>query len=891
MESEPIRQALADTLQAGSEENVVPAEAPLELKVRAMLTYDYDQVGEINGLNLALARNWTLDRIKGYAQVEHAFVAQDPERLWSQGLFKLAGFLAIETIPDPGGVEIVRLAVRPDYPELERVAVARELLDLLRGKYPDQPIRMMVHEDDRSLLDLLKGLGSRSTPVQGVFGNRDGVQFILADAAENPPALPDLNEQAQKIWVSLKSGNLEARQAVLGVLRLLEQVAETEEFFSSWEEAYQVLSRVDQEIGLGGAVALKLFARQAMGAYENGQDPIPDLKRQIELFREGFKGQAPSRYLEGWWQEEMSVVEIRRRMEQKEFSSRAAAVEVLRVLEGLRLSDHPFSKWADVHEILLRAKLDQEQDGSHQKFLRSLAPVLKQIGVLRARSTHAEDLREELFVFLERYQQRHARRRSPSQVLERDWPAEKESAPPELDEPQAGMEEFEISRRALLQAAAKGVSFLNMGGLPDVGTILEKLAAVSLPLKEEQLATVVQALKSHIGLHRSWLETMIGDFKKSPAGILETWEKENRTWVSHIGAGSYSMQVKKQFISGVSEAQGSIQSWLARLDSGTGSPTTLPGPMASSILGGKQSGPIEVIEHWRNQNTKTLSKMTAFIKQRMEIPEDDPFMRDVTRAFEQQIQGLDLFGKLDPAQQKQVLRTVLEDRLKEIESVAEQVRVVEDHVGRMGERWERELEQQRRVLNERAEILRQRIASAQVRVPPRAVFIAFVPLRGLSSRPLVDDWVLLEREAKRNPLLKEIELQRIEVSEGEDVVEKALSLLRQRAQPGSQMTVGFGLGILSAEQSARLREAWPEIRTTADPWLAYSARYIQKEMLDVARFQHRHLMPTLSEQFADWITDPSPGVRVFLPKVTLPKELWVEFEWLLRNQAGLEQAV
>jgi len=170
-----------------------------------------------------------------------------------------------------------------------------------------------------------------------------------------------------------------------------------------------------------------------------------------------------------------------------------------------------------------------------------------------------------------------------------------------------------------------------------------------------------------------------------------------------------------------------------------------------------------------------------------------------------------------------------------------------------------------------------------VRVPERAVFFAFI-------NRVVDDWPLIERQAREHPLMRDMDLYRIEVAEGEDVVEKALSLAREYAVPGSRITAGFALGVLSEEEALRLQESWPGIETTDDPWLNYSVRYVPQEVLEGARSQGKSLMPTISSQFSAWIADPRPGIWPVLPKVTLPEELWRQFEKTLTGQVGLEEA-
>jgi hypothetical protein len=183
-----------------------------------------------------------------------------------------------------------------------------------------------------------------------------------------------------------------------------------------------------------------------------------------------------------------------------------------------------------------------------------------------------------------------------------------------------------------------------------------------------------------------------------------------------------------------------------------------------------------------------------------------------------------------------------------------------------------------------------RVKSAQMNVPARALFIAFVPAERKGAGSLVDDWGVLRREVGRNPQLRELELRRVPIQPGEDVVERGLSLVQELAVPGSQRTVGFALGVLSQEQAVRLHRSWPQVRRTDDPWLSYSAWYVPQEALDAARSRQQDLLPSISLQFAEWLERPFPGAWPIVPEVALPLELWQIFEERLRTQAGLEQA-
>jgi len=187
--------------------------------------------------------------------------------------------------------------------------------------------------------------------------------------------------------------------------------------------------------------------------------------------------------------------------------------------------------------------------------------------------------------------------------------------------------------------------------------------------------------------------------------------------------------------------------------------------------------------------------------------------------------------------------------------------------------------------------LRGRIHTGEVRVPPRAVFIALIPDRySAGTKKFVDDWALLEQEVRKNPALRGMELRRVELRSGENPVERARAAAAAFAQPGSQLTVGIALGVLPEDQAMALYDFWPIPVDTLDPRLAFSFFYIPEAAVLRNQAQGRGLMPTVSAQFVAWKGNPRPGVWAVEPQVFLPAELWRRFEERLRSQAGLEQA-
>ncbi|MBI3616474.1 MAG: hypothetical protein HY211_08170 [Candidatus Omnitrophica bacterium] len=290
---------------AGLEEGPEGAEAPLNLKTRFMYGADYGwgvehaPVLEIQELNQTSDSEppWNMERFNGYSQMEHALVVKDLDR------DRVAGFLVFErnvadeedVIPEPDQVQILHWGVHPDY--WESGAVEKELVLSLQEQKQNRgvPIVMRVHERDRSSQEMLSRLGFFGEPARDHW-----IKFVLLSSEGKRASEESLDLRVQEIWNQAASGEFSSlREASIEVLRILERAGEGVPF-TNWRDAWQVLTLADDEIGLGAAVAFRLFARRAMQMVRTDQNPWPELARQMELFR-NFAGLTPSDYLMELW--------------------------------------------------------------------------------------------------------------------------------------------------------------------------------------------------------------------------------------------------------------------------------------------------------------------------------------------------------------------------------------------------------------------------------------------------------------------------------------------------------------------------------------------------------------------------------------------------------------
>ncbi len=185
-------------------------------------------------------------------------------------------------------------------------------------------------------------------------------------------------------------------------------------------------------------------------------------------------------------------------------------------------------------------------------------------------------------------------------------------------------------------------------------------------------------------------------------------------------------------------------------------------------------------------------------------------------------------------------------------------------------------------------IVRRWLDRVKVRIPQRAVFVVFVPAGGHSGKELLlDDWKLIEEAKAHRGALSGIEIHRVEMKIGEDVVDRALGIARELALP--KLTVGFALGVLKPEEIRRLRAGWLESTAVRDPGPAQSFLFISQEEMEAARSQSLSRTASLSAMFLEWLRHPGSGICLVKPPVLLPRELWHDFERSLQSQAGLEQ--
>jgi len=261
---------------------------------------------------------------------------------------------------------------------------------------------------------------------------------------------------------------------------------------------------------------------------------------------------------------------------------------------------------------------------------------------------------------------------------------------------------------------------------------------------------------------------------------------------------------------------------------------------------------------------------------------------EVTRSVREALQA---FASRQPVDQEKLLRELLEERIQSLGAFRQTApEVVQREVRSSFEDRSRRWKESQRQLRQAEELLKRRLHSAEIHVPTGAIFIGIAPPGGMPERTLfVDDWTLLEREVRNGPGIEGLELRRVEAWRHE-AVERALEIAREYAQPGRQLTVGIGLGVLSDEQARALWELWSVPLTTADPQLAVSFLYVPLEEALAARSTGRPLLASFSSLFAEWLARPM-GVRRVVPEVTLPEKLWKEFEERFRNQAAAEQAV
>jgi hypothetical protein len=231
-------------------------------------------------------------------------------------------------------------------------------------------------------------------------------------------------------------------------------------------------------------------------------------------------------------------------------------------------------------------------------------------------------------------------------------------------------------------------------------------------------------------------------------------------------------------------------------------------------------------------------------------------------------------GATSPETQRKILVGLLKSRGDALQTLLGQVEPLE-------EAGKREQIQER--ISEELWILR----AVEPQVPPGAIFIGLIPpVSEPGERLFVDDWALIEREARRNPKFRGIVLHRYPLIPGENLVEQVRKITQELGYlaQGRQHTVAIALPVLSEEEAQSLERFWAERPTTEDPNLFFSFHYIPRSHIQ------RQSVASFVPLFENWANGKIFGIHTVEPHLALPPELRRLFEERINAQAGLEQA-
>lgn len=287
-------------------------EAPLlNLTVRGMAPHDIvtgdleGQVMEVQESDLRPEIKWHSDRFLGYALMDQALVVCD-ENSKVDTRKRIAGFFAYEikgghweaAEPEPERVEITHFGIDPAYAESGQVG--RKMLEWLRQKHPGLAITVLVREDDDKAAVFFRKMGSTSRLVPNKLAERDNLLFTLSRGSKAPERDPD----SEVLWNldQMDRQQISLEEAAWAVARVLEKVAAGSAPFTRWREAHQILEEIDALSGLGRAVFLRVYLDRVVARGPDGEDPRPELRRQIDLFKESHQNWLPSEYLARIWE-------------------------------------------------------------------------------------------------------------------------------------------------------------------------------------------------------------------------------------------------------------------------------------------------------------------------------------------------------------------------------------------------------------------------------------------------------------------------------------------------------------------------------------------------------------------------------------------------------------